>query len=104
MTITRREFLATAALAGGSALLASPPAMARRRTAPAHVVLIDWDGFGADLLTRVPMPNLQALIALGSLTIAASTYSTYSNSARASMSTGAHPRCTGTPATTWTAG
>ena len=65
--------------------------MARRRTAPAHVVLIDWDGFGADLLTRVPMPNLQALIALGSLTIAASTYSTYSNSARASMSTGAHP-------------
>jgi len=74
MTITRRELLATAALAGGTALIASPAAMARRQTAPAHVVLIDWDGFGSDLLARVPMPNLQALIALGSLTIADSTY------------------------------
>jgi hypothetical protein len=29
--------------------------------------LVDWDGFGSDQLDRVSMPNLQSLIARGSL-------------------------------------
>jgi hypothetical protein len=41
------------------------------------------------------MPNLQSLIARGSLSAAESTYNTYSNSARASMSTGAYPEVHG---------
>lgn len=95
MTTTRRELLATAAITAGAVLLPSAPALGRRRTAPEHVILIDWDGFGADFLERAPMPNLQALIARGSLTLTDSTYSTYSNSARASMSTGAYPEVHG---------
>ena len=41
------------------------------------------------------MPNLRALARRGSLSAAQSTYSTYSNSARASMSTGAYPEVHG---------
>lgn len=60
-------------------------------TRPQHVILIDWDGFDPDYLGRVPMPNLDALIERGSLSRARSTFPTLSNSARASMSTGAYP-------------
>ncbi len=96
-TTTRRELLAGAAIAAGAAVLQVAPASADRprRTRPQHVILVDWDGFGSELLGRVPMPNLQALVAGGSLSTAASTYNTYSNSARASMSTGAHPEVHG---------
>ena len=94
---TRRELLAGAAVAAGAAVLQVAPASAHppRRTRPQHVILVDWDGFGSELLGRVPMPNLQALVAGGSLSTAASTYNTYSNPARASMSTGAHPEVHG---------
>lgn len=90
---TRREILAGAAIAAGAGLLAVAPASAAPRspTRADHVILIDWDAFGSDLLGRVPMPNLDALVERGSLSLADSTYNTYSNSARASMSTGAHP-------------
>jgi len=93
---TRRQLLSRAAVAAGAVVLPAAPAPARPRRAPAeHVILIDWDGFGSDLLDRVPMPNLQNLIGRGSLSIADSTYNTYSNSARASMSTGAYPEAHG---------
>lgn len=93
---TRRELLATAAGAVGAVVLPAAPAGARsRRASVEHVILIDWDGFGSDLLDRAPMPNVQNLIDRGSLSIADSTYNTYSNSARASMSTGAHPEVHG---------
>lgn len=94
---TRREILTGAAIAAGAVLLPVAPAQADplRRGRVDHVILIDWDGFGSDLLGRLPMPNLRALIARGSLSQADSTYNTYSNSARASMSTGAHPEVHG---------
>ncbi len=97
LNTTRREILASAAIAAGAALLpvARASAAPRRRAGVDHVILIDWDAFGSDLLGRVPMPNLAALIAGGSLSLADSTYNTYSNSARASMSTGAHPEVHG---------
>lgn len=95
MTRTRREFLTTATVALGAVLLPAAPAAARRHRAPEHVILVDWDGFGADFVSRAPMPNLRALIRRGSLSIGTSTYSTYSNSARASMSTGAYPEVHG---------
>lgn len=81
------------------ALVAGPPAGAQapggggpepgRR--PQHVVLVDWDGFDTDFLGRAPTPNLDALAARGSLSVASSTFQTISNPARASMSTGAYP-------------
>jgi hypothetical protein len=93
---TRRELLSSAVMVAGAAMLPVAPVSARPRRASAdHVILVDWDGFGSDLLDRVPMPNLRSLIARGSLSIADSTYNTYSNSARASMSTGAHPEVHG---------
>lgn len=58
---------------------------------PKHVVLVDWDGFDTDFLGRAPTPNLDALVARGSLSVASSTFHTISNPARASMSTGAYP-------------
>lgn len=91
---TRREILASAAVAAGAVMLPVAPARADLLPRPArvdHVILIDWDAFGADLLDLAPMPNLAALVDRGSLSLATSTYNTYSNSARASMSTGAHP-------------
>jgi len=91
---TRREILAGAAIAAGAVMLPVAPARAdpfSRPTRVDHVILIDWDAFGGDLLGLVPMPNLDALVDRGSLSLASSTYNTYSNSARASMSTGAHP-------------
>jgi hypothetical protein len=96
-TATRRELLWGAAIVAAGAALPVGPARAipRRRTRPDCVILVDWDGFGSDLLGRVPMPNLRALTERGSLSAAESTYSTYSNSARASMSTGAYPEIHG---------
>jgi arylsulfatase A-like enzyme len=99
LTTTRRQLLAGVAVAAGAAVLPGARASARagphRPAKPDHVILVDWDGFGSDLLGRVPMPNLQRLIARGSLSVAHSTYPTYSNSARASMSTGAYPEVHG---------
>ena len=94
---SRRELLASAALLAGSVVLPVVPATAasRRRMQPDHVILVDWDGCGSDLIGRVPMPNLRALADRGSLLEASSTYNTYSNSARASMSTGAFPEVHG---------
>jgi predicted AlkP superfamily pyrophosphatase or phosphodiesterase len=88
--------LASAAIAAaGVGPLAAPAATRARRARVEHVILVDWDGFGRELLDRAPMPNLQTLIDGGSLSIADSTYNTYSNSARASMSTGAYPEVHG---------
>ena len=92
---TRRELLAGAVIAAGAVVPLAAPAAARPRPRVEHVILIDWDGFGSELLDRVPMPNVQNLIDHGSLSTAGSTYNTYSNSARASMSTGAHPEVHG---------
>lgn len=98
-TATRRELLWGAAIAAAGAALPVGPARAARWRAPATcVILVDWDGFGADLLRRAPMPNLRALARRGSLSTAQSTYPTYSNSARASMSTGAYPEVHGNAA------
>ncbi len=96
-TATRRELLWGAVIAAAGAALPVGPARAipHRRARPDCVILVDWDGFGSDLLDRVPMPNLRALAQRGSLSAAESTYSTYSNSARASMSTGAYPEVHG---------
>jgi hypothetical protein len=93
LSSSRRELLASAALLAGAVMLPVVPATAasRRRMQPDHVILVDWDGCGSDLIGRVPMPNLRALADRGSLLEASSTYNTYSNSARASMSTGAFP-------------
>jgi arylsulfatase A-like enzyme len=96
LTATRRELLVRTAIAAGAVVLPAAPASAQsRRIEPEHVVLVDWDGFGSDQLDRVSMPNLQSLIARGSLSAAESTYNSYSNSARASMSTGAYPEVHG---------
>ncbi|MBW3643670.1 MAG: alkaline phosphatase family protein [Actinobacteria bacterium] len=80
----------------GTLLVAAQPTSAQvdgtepgRR--PKHVVLVDWDGFDPDYLGRAPTPNLDALVARGSLAIGSSTFQTVSNPARASMSTGAYP-------------
>lgn len=89
--LDRREFLAASTAALGAVMLPAAPASARPRSRADHVILVDWDGFGLDFLSRAPMPNLRSLIAGGSLVHGASTYSSYSNSARASMSTGAYP-------------
>ncbi len=58
-----------------------------------HVILIDWDGFAPSLLQRGwNTPTIDALAARGSLSLTAkSTFTSFSNPARASMSTGAYP-------------
>lgn len=99
MNLSRRQFLAGAAVlvAAGSV-----PAwwISRRRgpledQPPEHVILIDWDGFDPAYLDRAPIPNLDALTDLGNISTAKSTFPTTSNSARASMSTGAYPEVHG---------
>lgn len=72
----------------------------RRRagTKPQHVILVDWDGLDPDYLGRASTPNLDSLAERGSLSTARSTFPTISNPARASMSTGAHPRTHGNAA------
>jgi arylsulfatase A-like enzyme len=65
---------------------------------PEHVILVDWDGFDPDYLVRAPTPNIDALASRGSLSIAESTFTTKSNPARASISTGAYPEVHGNAA------
>ncbi|WP_428912001.1 alkaline phosphatase family protein [Niallia sp. Krafla_26] len=60
-----------------------------------HVILIDWDGFDPEFLDRADTPNLDSLIKQGTHTTALSTYKSISNSARASMVTGAYPEVHG---------
>lgn len=96
MNISRRGLLAGA---GAAVVAASVPAwlISRRPEAgpstgrPEHVILVDWDGFDPDYLSLAPTPNIDALVARGSLSTAESIYPTVSNPARASMSTGAYP-------------
>lgn len=82
--------LAVAVLAAAqpSSAQAADPGPGRR---PKDVILVDWDGFDPDFLGRAPTPNLDALVARGSLTIGQTTFQTVSNPGRASMSTGAYP-------------
>ena len=85
--------------AGAAVVAASVPAwvISRRPEAgpsterPEHVILVDWDGFDPDYLGRAPTPNIDALAARGSLSVADGIYPTISNPSRASMSTGAYP-------------
>ena len=67
-----------------------PPAPSRLAD---HVILIDWDGFAPALLQRGwNTPTIDGLAARGSLSLTAkSTFASFSNTARASMSTGAYP-------------
>lgn len=101
--ISRRGLLAGA---GAAVVAASVPAwlVARRPEAgpraarPDHVVLVDWDGFDPGYLGLAPTPNIDALAARGSLSVAEGVYPTVSNPARASMSTGAYPETHGNAA------
>ena len=73
-----------------STALAWPPAASA--TLARYVVLVDWDGFEPALLKRgYSLPNLHSLASRGSLSTAQSTLQTFSNTGRASMSTGAYP-------------
>lgn len=56
-----------------------------------HVIVVDWDAFDPSYLGRVPMPQLEALAARGSLSIARGTFPTITNPAHASIVTGAYP-------------
>lgn len=60
-----------------------------------HVVVVDWDGFDPDFLELADTPNIDALIARGSASIASTTYHPVSNPSRASLVTGALPRTHG---------
>ena len=59
---------------------------------------MDWDAFDPDYLALAPTPNIDALASRGSLSMAESTFTTKSNPARASMSTGAYPEVHGNAA------
>ncbi|MGH9022953.1 MAG: alkaline phosphatase family protein [Acidimicrobiia bacterium] len=83
---------AMTALAVLAGVVAPGPAVAEvdsRETR--YVVLVDWDGFDPDFLSRAPTPNLDALAARGTLAVARSVFPSVSNPARASMATGAFP-------------
>ncbi len=102
MRLSRRQVLiGTAATAVAAAV---PTWLLSRRPAappngrPEHVILVDWDAFDPDYLSRAPTPNIDALASRGSLSIAESTFTTKSNPARASMSTGAYPEVHGNAA------
>jgi len=71
----------------------SPPGPPAPTRLADHVILIDWDGFAPSLLQRGwNTPTIDALAARGSLSLTAkSTFTSFSNPARASMSTGAYP-------------
>jgi hypothetical protein len=81
----------------------APPAPPAPTRIAGHVILVDWDGFDPSLLSHGwKTPTLNALIAAGTLsTTAQSTFTTFSNSARASMSTGAYPETHHNIAWTW---
>jgi Type I phosphodiesterase / nucleotide pyrophosphatase len=91
---------APAAAPGPAPPPAPPPAPTRLAD---HVILVDWDGFAPSLLQRgYDTPTLNALSARGSLSLdAQSTFTSFSNPARASMSTGAYPETHGNVAWTW---
>ncbi len=98
MTVSRRAFLSgsAAALAGIGAAPTRAAAVHRLPTPPAdHVILVDWDGFDPDFLGRARHPAVDALMKRGSHGQALNTYSTYSNSCRGSMATGAYPEVHG---------
>jgi len=103
MRLSRRQVLAGAAAT--VAATAVPAWLLSRRLEvgsqtgrPEHVILVDWDGFDPDYLDRAPTPNIDALAGRGSFSIARSTFTTKSNPARASMSTGAYPEVHGNAA------
>ncbi|MGI8717527.1 MAG: alkaline phosphatase family protein [Lapillicoccus sp.] len=94
VVVSRRSFLAgtAAGIAGGLASThASAAAAPAPRPAADHVILVDWDGFDPEFLTRAQHPAVDALAARGARGLATNTYSTFSNSCRSSMSTGAYP-------------
>jgi hypothetical protein len=96
-TATGEPGAAAAAVQVGPAGPAPPARLAD------HVILVDWDGFAPSLLQRgYHTPTLDALAARGSLSLdAQSTFTSFSNPARASMSTGAYPEAHGNVAWTW---
>jgi arylsulfatase A-like enzyme len=100
MRLSRRQVLvgAAAAAAVPAWLLARRPEGGTRTGRPEHVILVDWDGFDPDYLGRAPTPNIDALSSRGSLSTAESTFTTKSNPARASISTGAYPEVHGNAA------
>ena len=103
MRLSRRRLLVGAAATGVAAavpawLLSRRPAGGPLTGPPEHVILVDWDAFDLDYLSRAPTPNIDALASRGSLSIAESTFTTKSNPARASMSTGAYPEVHGNAA------
>ena len=103
MRLSRRQVLvgAGAALAAAAVpawLLSRRPEGAPQMGRPEHVILVDWDAFDPDYLARAPTPNIDALTRRGSLSTAESTFTTKSNPARASMSTGAYPEVHGNAA------
>lgn len=98
--VSRRTLLAGAAAgvaAGATSTSAAAASSAQYGGRPPadHVILVDWDGFDPEFLSRASHPAVDALIARGTGGSAEATYSTYSNSSRASMSTGAYPETHG---------
>ena len=103
MRPSRRQVLvgAGAVLAAAAVpawLLSRRPEGLPQKGRPEHVILVDWDAFDPDYLARAPTPNIDALARRGSLSTAQSTFTTKSNPARASMSTGAYPEVHGNAA------
>jgi arylsulfatase A-like enzyme len=103
MRLSRRQVLvgAGAALVATAApawLLSRRPEGRPQAGRLEHVILVDWDAFDPDYLDRAPTPNIDALASRGSLSMAESTFTTKSNPARASMSTGAYPEVHGNAA------
>src|SRR5918993_5961685 len=104
MRYSRGEVLAGAAAAVAAIAVPASWLLLRRSEGrpesvrPEHVILVDWDGFDPDYLGRAPTPNIDALASRGSLSVAESTFTTKSNPARASMSTGAYPEIHGNAA------
>jgi hypothetical protein len=58
LATTLRELLSTAAIAAGAVVLPTTPAAGRHHRATAeHVILVDWDGFGSELLDARRCPT-----------------------------------------------
>ena len=100
MRLSRRQvLLGTAAAVAAPAWLLSCRQEGRPQAGrPEHVILVDWDAFDPDYLALAPTPNIESLASRGSLSVAESTFTTKSNPARASMSTGAYPEIHGNAA------
>ncbi|GLY20358.1 alkaline phosphatase family protein [Micromonospora sp. NBRC 101691] len=103
MAQVRRRSAVRATAAGTAALVAVaalPAGSATATAAPArpaqHVIMFDFDGFDPRFLDGryadlAAMPHLRALIADGVHGVAEGSYSSYSNSSRATTATGAYP-------------